>query len=174
MCSRSERSRSAARLPPAPSALEPRPAGAPRGRQPAAASAAELVSRAGDDGAELEVVRAGAHQKPRPLPRSQQPAGPRPPPPAATTCYSSSSSSIRGSARRNAFGSAPAQRRLKLSSDGIRDGLQRFRCISLRSAALHGVRGTLDEAKCTGFHDRSVVERIVSGVRVPPPPLFSR
>ena len=65
-------------------------------------------------------------------------------------------------------GTAQRERPLKLGSDGIRDGLQRFRCISLRSAALHGARGTIDKAKCAGFHDQSVVERIVSRIPLPP------
>jgi hypothetical protein len=44
------------------------------------------------------------------------------------------------------IGSGPAQgqRGLKLGSDGIRDGLQRFRCISLRSAVLQCARCAID------------------------------
>jgi hypothetical protein len=44
------------------------------------------------------------------------------------------------------IGSGPAQRqrRFELGRDGIRYGLQRFRCISLRSAALHGARRTIE------------------------------
>jgi hypothetical protein len=51
------------------------------------------------------------------------------------------------------------QRGLELGSDGIRYGLQRFRCISLRSAALHCARRTIDYAKSARFRVWSVVER---------------
>ncbi|HEX2689177.1 MAG TPA: hypothetical protein VHN14_21290 [Kofleriaceae bacterium] len=41
-------------------------------------------------------------------------------------------------------GAAQRQCRLERLSDGIRYGLQRFRCISLRSAALHCARCAID------------------------------
>jgi hypothetical protein len=41
-------------------------------------------------------------------------------------------------------GAAQRQRGLELGSDGIRYGLQRFRCISLRSAALQRARCAID------------------------------
>jgi hypothetical protein len=41
-------------------------------------------------------------------------------------------------------GATQRQRRLELGSDGIHYGLQRFRCISLHSAALHCARRTID------------------------------
>jgi len=73
------------------------------------------------------------------------------------------------------IGAGPAQRQrgLKRRSDGIRVGLQRFRCISLRSAALHGGPSTVYQPKCVGFRNRSIVERRCSRIRLPPPPRFS-
>ena len=56
---------------------------------------------------------------------------------------------------------AQRQRGLKLGSDGIRYGLQRFRCISLHSAALHCVPGTIYQSKCAGFRNWSAVKRIL-------------
>jgi hypothetical protein len=41
-------------------------------------------------------------------------------------------------------GATQRQCGLKLGSDGIRYGLKRFGCISLRSAAVHCVPGTID------------------------------
>jgi hypothetical protein len=48
--------------------------------------------------------------------------------------------------------------------------LQRFCCISLRSAAIHGGPGTVYQPKCAGFRNRSVVDRRCIGIRLPPPP----
>jgi hypothetical protein len=68
-----------------------------------------------------------------PRARAQRACGPR-------ACYSSNSSSIpaqrAASGLRGGPGPAQRQRGLELGSDGIRYGLQRFRCISLHSAAL--------------------------------------
>jgi hypothetical protein len=58
-------------------------------------------------------------------------------------------------------GPAHLKRRFKLGSDGIRYHLQRFGCISLRSAALHCVPGTLYQPKCSGFRNWSTVKRIL-------------
>jgi hypothetical protein len=52
------------------------------------------------------------------------------------------------------------QRVLELCGDRIRYSLQRFRDISPRSVAVRGGPGPVDQAKCAGFHNRSVVERI--------------
>jgi hypothetical protein len=41
-------------------------------------------------------------------------------------------------------GPAQGQRVLEFGSDGIRYGLQRFRCVSLHSAALHFARCAID------------------------------
>jgi hypothetical protein len=41
-------------------------------------------------------------------------------------------------------GAAHLEHGFELGSDGIRYGLQRFRCVSLRSAALHCVRCAID------------------------------
>ena len=57
---------------------------------------------------------------------------------------------------------AQCQRGLKLGSDGIRYALQRFRCISLHSAALHCVPGTIYQPKCTRFRNWSTIKRILS------------
>jgi hypothetical protein len=61
------------------------------------------------------------------------------------------------------IGPGPAQleRGFELGSDGIRYGLQRFRCISLHSAALHCVPGTVYQPKCAGFRNWSIVKRIL-------------
>jgi len=63
---------------------------------------------------------------------------------------------------------SPAERRKVLVA------LLHTRCISLRSAALHSARRTIDQAKCARFRDLSVVERIVSTVRLPPPTISAR
>jgi hypothetical protein len=60
-------------------------------------------------------------------------------------------------------GAAQRQRGLELGSDGIRYGLQRSRCISLRSAALQCARCVINYPKCTGFRNWSVVEHIWFG-----------
>ena len=61
------------------------------------------------------------------------------------------------------IGAGPAQRQrgLELGSDGIRYGLQRRRCVSLHSAALHCVPGTIYQPKCTRFRNWSTVKRIL-------------
>jgi len=59
-------------------------------------------------------------------------------------------------------GSAQRQHVLELGSDGIRYGLQRFRCISLHLAALHCVPGTVYQPKCSGFRNWSIVKRMLS------------
>ena len=60
-------------------------------------------------------------------------------------------------------GAGAAQRKhdFELGNDGIRYGLQRFRCISLRSAMLHCVPGTIYQPKCTRFRNWSIVKRIL-------------
>ena len=58
-------------------------------------------------------------------------------------------------------GAAQRQRGLEFDSDGIRYHLQRFRCVSLHSAALHCVPGTIYQPKCAGFRNWSTVKRIL-------------
>jgi len=55
-----------------------------------------------------------------------------------------------------------SQRRLELGSDGIRYHLQRFRCISLRSAAVDSVPDAVYQPKCAGFRNWSIVKRMLS------------
>lgn len=52
----------------------------------------------------------------------------------------------------------------EFGSDGIRYGLA---AVPLHLAALHSARRTTDQAKCAGFRDRGVVERIVSRGWIP-------
>jgi hypothetical protein len=59
-------------------------------------------------------------------------------------------------------GAAHLEHGFELGSDGIRYGLQRFRCISLRSAALQCVSGTVYQPKYAGFRNWSIVKRILS------------
>jgi hypothetical protein len=61
------------------------------------------------------------------------------------------------------IGAGPAhlEHGFELGSDGIRYGLQRFRSVSLHSAALHCVPGTIYQPKCTGFRNWSTVKRIL-------------
>jgi hypothetical protein len=74
------------------------------------------------------------------------------------------------------IGPGPAQRQhgLERRSDGIRYYLQRFRCISLHSAALHCVPGTVDQPKCSRLRHWSVVERIGFGSWTPRQARFFR
>ena len=58
-------------------------------------------------------------------------------------------------------GAARLKRGLELGSHGIRYHLQRFGCISLRSAAVHCFPGTLYQPKCTRFRNWSTVKRIL-------------
>jgi hypothetical protein len=62
------------------------------------------------------------------------------------------------------IGAGPAQRQrgLELGSDVIRYDLQRFRYVSLHSAALHCVPGTIYQPKRSGFPNWSIVKRILS------------
>jgi hypothetical protein len=82
---------------------------------------------------------AGAVRAPRPRPASRSIA-------ATALLVQQLLDPAQRSAQGLRIGAGPAhrQRGLKLGSDGIRDGLQRFRCISLRSAAVYCGPGTVD------------------------------
>ena len=82
--------------------------------------------------------------------------------PPATRPVATRSGAARDEVLRVGTGAAHLQHGLALGSDGIRYHLQQFRCISLRSAAVHCVRGTVYQPECAGFRNWSTVKRILS------------
>jgi len=109
------------------------------------------------------------HQAPgRAGQRRAEPATPAPPPPSAAAERPLLVQQLLNPAQCAAQGlrvgaeAVQRQRGLELDSDGIRYHLQRFRCVSLHSAALQRVPGTVYQPKCSGFRNWSIVERILS------------